>query len=194
MHWINLIILYWVRILQYRPDATRTSEGSGTMCLCEIINSRNVSDAPTVKFCCCHRTLLSSIEKWKELYPPIQSILTVAFLQFLTSPFLPARCFHLFSHQLKFFWGGPLRTPGHLPRLPHPLGGPDRILSPVKTEWRLILATLCGWRRCFVADQLWLMKRIREEEEASYCLSTPAHCIEALHVPVSVRMRGSCIR
>ena len=30
-----------------------------------------------------------------------------------------------------------------------------RILSPDKTEWRLITATLCGWRRCFVADQLW---------------------------------------
>ena len=32
-----------------------------------------------------------------------------------------------------------------------------RILSPDKTEWRLISATLCGWRRCFVADQsgLW---------------------------------------
>ena len=29
--------------------------------------------------------------------------------------------------------------------------------------WRLISATLCGWRRCF--DQLWLMTRIREEEE-----------------------------
>ena len=40
-----------------------------------------------------------------------------------------------------------------------------RILSPDKTEWRLILATLCGWRRCFVADQLWFMTRIREEEE-----------------------------
>jgi len=42
-----------------------------------------------------------------------------------------------------------------------------RILSPDKTEWRLISATLCGWRRCFVADQLWLMTRIREEEEWS---------------------------
>jgi len=41
-----------------------------------------------------------------------------------------------------------------------------RILSPDKTEWLLISATLCGWRRCFVADQLWLMKRIREEEAA----------------------------
>ena len=40
-----------------------------------------------------------------------------------------------------------------------------RILSADKTEWRLISATLCGWRRCFVADQLWLMKRIWEEEE-----------------------------
>jgi len=29
----------------------------------------------------------------------------------------------------------------------------------------LISATLCGWRRCFVADQLWLMKRIREEKK-----------------------------
>jgi len=40
-----------------------------------------------------------------------------------------------------------------------------RILSPDKTEWRLISAKLCGWGRCFVADQLWLMTRIREEEE-----------------------------
>ena len=39
-----------------------------------------------------------------------------------------------------------------------------RILSPDKTKWRLILATLCRWRRCFVADQLWLLKRIQEEE------------------------------
>ena len=36
---------------------------------------------------------------------------------------------------------------------------------PDKTEWRLISATLWGWRRCFVADQLWLIKRIREEKE-----------------------------
>jgi len=40
-----------------------------------------------------------------------------------------------------------------------------RILSPDKTEWRLISATLCGWRRCSVADQLWLTTRIQEEEE-----------------------------
>ena len=40
-----------------------------------------------------------------------------------------------------------------------------RILSPDKTEWRLISATLCRWRCCFVADQLWLMKCIWEVEE-----------------------------
>ena len=38
------------------------------------------------------------------------------------------------------------------------------ILSPDKTEWRLISATLCGWIRCFVADQLWFVTRIREED------------------------------
>ena len=41
------------------------------------------------------------------------------------------------------------------------------ILSPDKTEWRLISATLCGWGRCFVADQWWLMTRIREEEDCT---------------------------
>ena len=51
--------------------------------------------------------------------------------------------------------------------------GPDdvshcRILSPDKTEWQLISATLCGWGRCFVADQLWLMTCIREEEVMSH--------------------------
>jgi len=40
-----------------------------------------------------------------------------------------------------------------------------RILSPDKTEWWFISVTLCGWRRCFVADQLWLMTCIREEED-----------------------------
>jgi len=39
-----------------------------------------------------------------------------------------------------------------------------RILSPDKTEWQLISATLCRWRRCFVADQLWFMTQIREED------------------------------
>ena len=43
-----------------------------------------------------------------------------------------------------------------------------RILSPDKTEWRLISATLCGWKRCFVADKLWFMTCIREEE--SQCI------------------------
>ena len=39
------------------------------------------------------------------------------------------------------------------------------ILSPDKTEWQLTSATLCRWKRCFVADQLWFMTRKREEEE-----------------------------
>jgi len=43
-----------------------------------------------------------------------------------------------------------------------------RILSPDKTEWRLISATLCGCRRCFMADQLWFMTRITEEEECAF--------------------------
>jgi len=42
-----------------------------------------------------------------------------------------------------------------------------RILSPDKTEWRLISATLCRWRRCFMADQLSFMTRIQEEEEVT---------------------------
>jgi len=41
-----------------------------------------------------------------------------------------------------------------------------RILSPDKTKWRLISATLCGWGCCFMADQLWFMKRVREEEDS----------------------------
>ena len=40
-----------------------------------------------------------------------------------------------------------------------------RILSPDKTEWQFISATLWGWIRCFVVDQLCLMTRIREEED-----------------------------
>ena len=40
-----------------------------------------------------------------------------------------------------------------------------RILSPNKTERRLISATLCVEYAAFVADQLWLTTRIREEEE-----------------------------
>ena len=38
-----------------------------------------------------------------------------------------------------------------------------RILSPDKTEWQPISATLCGRRRCFVVDQLWFMTCMREE-------------------------------
>ena len=44
-----------------------------------------------------------------------------------------------------------------------------RILSPDKTEWRLISATLCWRRLYFVADQLWLMKRMLREEEKVLC-------------------------
>ena len=44
-----------------------------------------------------------------------------------------------------------------------------QIPSPVKTEWRLISATLWGWRRCFVADQLWFVTRIQEEEVCPRC-------------------------
>ena len=54
-----------------------------------------------------------------------------------------------------------------------------RILSPDKTEWRLISATLRGWRRCFVADQLWFMTRIREkvvgENDSSCSVQLAAH-------------------
>jgi len=39
-----------------------------------------------------------------------------------------------------------------------------RILSSDKTEWRLTSATLCRWRRYFVADQLWFMTCIQEED------------------------------
>jgi len=51
-----------------------------------------------------------------------------------------------------------------------------QILSPDETEWRLISATLtlCGRRRCFVADQLCMVndthtrRRRRSEQELSY--------------------------
>jgi len=33
----------------------------------------------------------------------------------------------------------------------------------VNDEWQLIPATLCRWRRCFLADQLWFMTRIQED-------------------------------
>ena len=50
-------------------------------------------------------------------------------------------------------------------------------------KWRLISATLCGWRRCFVADQLWFMTRIREEEDSETFMSSqrkPLGCIKYL--------------
>ena len=50
------------------------------------------------------------------------------------------------------------------------------ILSPDKAEWRLISAALCGWGHCFVADQLWLMTCVREEEE-DYLSCTRLTCI-----------------
>jgi len=67
-----------------------------------------------------------------------------------------------------------------------------RILSPDKTEWQLISATLCRWRRCFVADQLWLMKRICEEEDWTepflyiYYTRYPhnaSHCVQVASFP-----------
>jgi len=47
-----------------------------------------------------------------------------------------------------------------------------RILSPDKTEWRLISATLCGWRRCFMADQLWFMSRNEHIQTTDYYKAT----------------------
>ena len=38
-----------------------------------------------------------------------------------------------------------------------------RILSDDKTKWRLISAALCGWRRCFLADQLWFVTHIQKK-------------------------------
>ena len=55
-----------------------------------------------------------------------------------------------------------------------------RILSPDKTECRLISATLCGWRCCFVADQLWFTTCIREEED---CIEMTKHFLLASDIP-----------
>ena len=46
------------------------------------------------------------------------------------------------------------------------------ILSSDKAEWRLVPAALCRWRCCFLADQLWFMTCIREEDSVSVCLLT----------------------
>jgi len=65
-----------------------------------------------------------------------------------------------------------------------------RILSRDKTEWRLISATLCWWRRCFVADQLWFMTRIREEEDDHPVTTVLTHCV--LKVPLNTNRPTSC--
>ena len=67
-----------------------------------------------------------------------------------------------------------------------------RMLFPDKTEWRLISATLCGWRRCFVADKLWFMTRIREEEEWIFTeTKETANCYEvAFCILVAASHRG----
>ena len=62
-----------------------------------------------------------------------------------------------------------------------------QILSHDKTEWRLISATLCGWRCCFMADQLRFMTRIREEEEA--CV----HFCFSLWILVNKVSRSACL-
>jgi len=43
-----------------------------------------------------------------------------------------------------------------------------RILSSDKAEWWLIRDTLCRWSHCFLADQLWFMTCIREEEVVAW--------------------------
>jgi len=61
--------------------------------------------------------------------------------------------------------------------------------SPDKTEWRLISATLCGSRLFFMADQLWFMTRIREEEEAvSKCANTcpPIYTYESANIQFQI--------
>ena len=63
-----------------------------------------------------------------------------------------------------------------------------RILSPDKTEWRLISATLCAWRHCFVADKLWLTTRIREEEKVQSVTVLSCHWqVEKYHRLVTVK-------
>ena len=68
-----------------------------------------------------------------------------------------------------------------------------RILSPDKTEWRLISATLCGWRRYFVADQLLFMTCIREEEECYICLLMSWPVVHS-HRHVSCQPWPSCLK
>jgi len=66
-----------------------------------------------------------------------------------------------------------------------------RILSPHKTKWQLISATLCGWRCCFVADQLWFMTCIREEEDYRiWLICVLVLCAEPLY---SVHYGSLCV-
>jgi len=63
------------------------------------------------------------------------------------------------------------------------------LLNPVPWQnWMAaISATLCGWRRCFVADQLWLMTRIREEEEEKVVEKLPntsAHRLSSINFQI----------
>ena len=66
--------------------------------------------------------------------------------------------------------------------IPCPCGETQTMSHIDKTEWRLISATLCRWKHCFVADQLWFMTRIREEEEAecdclNLLIALIVHCV-----------------
>jgi len=51
-----------------------------------------------------------------------------------------------------------------------------RILSPDKTEWRLISATLCRWRRCFEADQLLFTTHAYEKKKTRSLLTLILVC------------------
>ena len=66
------------------------------------------------------------------------------------------------------------------------LSGSVQLLSPDKTEWRLISATLCGWRCCFVADQLWFMMHTRRRS-SSGSGSRHRRC------PCSSHSYGNCV-
>ena len=46
-----------------------------------------------------------------------------------------------------------------------------RILSPDKTEWWLISATLCGWRCCFVADHTRRRRTLDRQKQRTPCVS-----------------------
>ena len=74
-------------------------------------------------------------------------------------------------------WSVLVARPRRCPTLSNP--------APDKTEWRLISATLCGRRRCLVADQLWFMTRIREEALIIFCLKWKLliiHCVKGITI------------